>query len=76
MNGLLHVSLMSKRMLTKVEAAHHCGLSAKVFWQECPVTPVNVARGQLRWDVQDLDRWLDGLKDDANGIDAILARLT
>ncbi len=75
MNGLLHVSLMSKRMLTKAEAAHHCGLSVRKFVVDCPITPVRFPNGPVRWDVHDLDRWLDGLKDDASGIEAIVGRL-
>lgn len=75
MNGAIHMSFMPKRMLTKAEAAHHCGISTPQFARECPVTPVRFANGNLRWDVQDLDRWLDGLKVDTGGIEAIVGRL-
>jgi hypothetical protein len=65
----LNLTIVSKRMLTKREAAEHCGRSVKNFERECSVTPVKFANGDLRWDVRDLDAWLDSLKTDINDAD-------
>jgi hypothetical protein len=65
----LNVIMIPKRMLTKAEAASHCGRPVKRFELECPVRPVRFGNGDLRYDIQDLDTWLDGLKaghDDPN----------
>jgi hypothetical protein len=76
-SATLQINVIPKRMLTKPEAAHHCGRSHSRFAIECPVAPVKFDNGDLRYDVQDLDRWLDSLKVGAGGhdADAIIARL-
>ncbi len=62
----VNLTVISKRMLSKREAAEHCGRSLKRFEAECPVAPVRFPNGDLRFDVRnDLDTWLDTLK--ANG---------
>jgi hypothetical protein len=65
------------RLLKKTEAAHYCRLSVKNLETQCPVRPIKMPDGELLWDVQDLDKWIDSLKagvgDDT--ADAILARL-
>ena len=58
----LSLNVLSKRMLTKSEAAEHCGRSVKRFEIECPVPSVRFANGDIRWDVRDLDAWIDSLK--------------
>jgi hypothetical protein len=40
-----------------------------------PGYPVKFANGDLRWDVQDLDAWLDTLKAGIDDVDAIVDRL-
>lgn len=49
----------------------------KKFEEQCPVTPIKMADGDLLWDVLDLDKWIDSLKVDAadSTADAIVARL-
>jgi hypothetical protein len=74
-SATLQVTIVPKRMLTKYESAHHCGRSLKRFDIECPVIPVRFANGDLRYDVQDLDRWLDTFKPIENDVDAIVRRL-
>jgi hypothetical protein len=75
-NAVIHLEIVPKRMLTKAEAAHHCGRSINSFVAECPVAPVEFANGQLRYDVRDLDAWLDELKAGrAPDADDIVARL-
>lgn len=54
--------MVPKRMLTKAEAASHCGRPVKRFLIECPVPPIRFPNGDERWDVQDLNKWLDSLK--------------
>jgi hypothetical protein len=49
-------------MLTKSEAAGHCGRSIKRFEIKCPVQSIRFANGDVRWDVRDLDAWIDTLK--------------
>lgn len=72
----LNLRVLSKRMLTLAEAAHHCGRTAKQFKAECSVAPVAFRNGDLRYDVRDLDGWLDGLKGDVvASAEDFLARL-
>jgi hypothetical protein len=49
-------------MLTKSEAAAYCGLSLRRFETECPVRPIQFENRDLRYDIHDLDAWLDRLK--------------
>jgi hypothetical protein len=73
---MLHVTVRSKRMLTRREAAEHCGRSIKRFAAECPVRPIVFENGDERFDVQDLDAWLDSLKNsDSSDAEQIVARL-
>jgi hypothetical protein len=76
-SAVLQINVIPKRMLTKSEAAHHCGRSVKRFDIECPTHPTKFPNGDLRWDVQDLDVWLSSLKADHTDTDtdAIVARL-
>jgi hypothetical protein len=71
----LHLTVVNKRMLTKREAAEHCGRPVRKFEVECPVGPIKFANGDLRWDVRDLDAWLDALKCRIDDADAIVDRL-
>ena len=63
------------RLLSKVDAAHYCGLPIKLFEKVCPVLPLDMGRAERRWDVQDLDRWIDGKKGDHDDADDIVGRL-
>ena len=73
----LQINVVPKRMLKQSEAATHCGRSATRFKIECPVQPVRFPNGDLRYDVRDLDPWLDSLKAGVgdHDADAIVARL-
>jgi hypothetical protein len=72
----LNLRLQPFRLLSKLEAANYCRRSVKKFASQCPVPPVQMADGDLLWDVHDLDKWIDSMKtsseDDAC---TILARL-
>jgi hypothetical protein len=52
------------RMLSKIQAAHYCGMGVESFAANCPVNPIRIRPGDrgLRWDVHDLDKWIDSLK--------------
>jgi hypothetical protein len=62
--AMLNLNVLQKRVLTKAEAAEHCGRSVKRFEIECPARSIRFANGDIRWDVRDLDAWIDSLKDD------------
>lgn len=69
-------SQVATRMLTLTEAATYCGLSRKRFPHVVGVAPVAMPGGTLRYDIKDLDKWLDSLKTNApNSREAILGRL-
>lgn len=75
-SATLQLNIIPKRMLTKSEAAHHCGRPVKRFEVECHVAPVLFPNGDRRYDVRDLDAWLDGLKVGKSTYDEdIVARL-
>ena len=64
------------RLLTKAEAAHYCRRPIKKCEFQCPVPPIEMADGDRLWDVRDLDRWIDSLKNKlGDDSAAILARL-
>jgi hypothetical protein len=72
----LQLNVIPKRMLTKAEAAHHCGRPVKRFEVECDIAPVKFSNGDKRYDVRDLDAWLDRLKaGETSEADAIISRL-
>ena len=50
-------------MLKASEAAEYCSRSLKRFQIECPKSPVEFENGDKRWDIRDLDAWVDSLKE-------------
>ena len=74
-SAILNLRVQPFRLLKKAEAAHYCSRSLKTFEAQCPVRPISMANGDRRWDVLDLDRWIDGLKGDSPAVDDILDRL-
>ena len=57
--------LRPPRLLTKAEAASYLGISENTFGSICDVRPVALADGRarlLRYDVNDLDAWIDSRK--------------
>lgn len=74
-SATLNIKVKPNRMLTQADAAGYAGLTGKQFDRECPVRPVEIAPGVLRYDMRDLDQWIDGLKSGTGDDDAILARL-
>jgi hypothetical protein len=60
---------MSKRLLTRKEAAEYCRLSVETFTPVCPVRAVALQPGNrrlARYDKIDLDVWIEQLKNGAN----------
>jgi hypothetical protein len=75
MTAIVKFNVISKRMLTKAEAATHCGRPVKRFEVECHIAPVKFPNGDRRYDIRDLDAWLDSLKVGSAAADEILAKL-
>jgi len=71
----VNLTVISKRMLTKREAAEHCGRSLKRFDVECHVQPVVFPNGDVRYDSEDLNKWINSLKAETDDAEAIVARL-
>jgi predicted DNA-binding transcriptional regulator AlpA len=73
----------SKRLLAVDEAAEYCGMRRQSFMVNCPVKPKRIRPGLrgLRYDVHDLDAWIDTLvvdgeaKAEGQTADQWLARL-
>ncbi|TIX16231.1 MAG: helix-turn-helix domain-containing protein [Mesorhizobium sp.] len=63
-------------MLDVREAAEYCGIVPKRFPAECGVTPVSMPSGERRYDMRDLDAWLDRLKGgDGSSDDELIGKL-
>ena len=69
------VVTITPRMLTLTEAADYCGIAVSRFLVDCDVARVLMPRGDKRFDMKDLDAWLDGLKGLSLDDDSILAKL-
>lgn len=73
--ALVSLNVISKRMLSRREAAEHCGRSLKRFEVECQIAPIRFPNGDLRYDVRDLDKWLDTIKGETHDAGEIIAKL-
>lgn len=60
------IQMQAKRMMSRKDAAVYCGLPVSRFEDFCPIEPVTFANGSRRWDIHDLDRWIDGYKGDSD----------
>jgi hypothetical protein len=71
-SAIVQINVVPKRLLKKSEASSYCGLSVKRFEAQAPFPPVAMPSGDLLYDVQDCDRWINSLKagvvDDADTI--------
>ena len=52
---------LTPRLLKKADAARYCALDPQKFARECPVHPVKLGDKTYRYDVRELDKWLDSL---------------
>lgn len=71
----VNLSIVAKRILTRRQAAEHCGRSLKRFEVECPVAPIRFPNGDLLYDVIDLGKWLENLKNNSEDSEEIIKRL-
>jgi len=74
-SATLNIRVNPRRMLKAGEAAEYCGLSVDQFKCQCPLAPVEFGNARKRYDMHDLDKWLDTLGGPSTEADAILARL-
>jgi hypothetical protein len=58
---------IAPRLLTREQAAAYCQVSTEIFIARCPVRPVKMGETvrSHRWDIKELDRWLDSLSGEA-----------
>ena len=70
---------LTPRLLTKGDAVAYYRMSCPTFQQVCPVSPIAFGKGKrlIRYDVRDLDEWLDRLKENGapSSADGWLGRL-
>jgi predicted DNA-binding transcriptional regulator AlpA len=72
----LNLKVTPRRIISRAEAAQYCGLPLKQFEMVCPCQPVVLAAGRTGWDLADLDRWIDSVKDQrTSDTEALLERL-
>ncbi|MFK0331101.1 hypothetical protein ACIQUB_08260 [Rhizobium sp. NPDC090275] len=63
-------------MLDLSEAAIYVGVPAKRFPGTCAVCPIRMPDGRNKYDIKDLDHWIDGLKGgDGESDDDIIGKL-
>ena len=57
-------SVLAPRLLTRQQAAAYCSVSLPTFEACCPVHAVSLGGSKRldRYDVRDLDTWIDGLR--------------
>jgi hypothetical protein len=75
-NAMLNIRVVQPRMMSLKQAADYVGLPLRRFPRICTVKPVTMAESEERYDIRDLDQWLDQIKAGDAGTDAdILERL-
>lgn len=75
-NAMLNIRIVQPRMMSIKQAADYVGLPIKRFPRICTVRPVAIPECEERYDIRDLDRWLDQIKAGSADTDAeILERL-
>jgi len=56
-----HAVNVAPRLLNQTQAAAYCGVSPSIFRQACPVKPVLLLDRIPRYDIRNLDAWIDSL---------------
>jgi hypothetical protein len=61
------------RLFNKAQAASYCGIGVESFAVNYPVKPIRVRSGDrgLRWDIRDLDDWIDNFKRNSMGTENV-----
>ncbi|MGA1831540.1 hypothetical protein [Rhizobium wenxiniae] len=75
-NAMLNIRIVQPRMMSIKQAADYVGLPLRRFPRICTVQPVALPESEERYDIRDLDRWIDQIKLGSADTDAdILGRL-
>ena len=75
-NAMLNIRIVQPRMMSIKQAADYVGLPLRRFPRICTVRPVAMPECEERYDIRDLDLWLDQIKAGNADTDAdILGRL-
>ena len=76
-HATFQVTYQPIRLLKTSEAARYCGMALATFKRECPYAPIRFAQNLIRYDIQDLDKWINGIKleSDQNSKDYWLSKL-
>ena len=75
-DAMLHIRVVQPRMMSVKQAADYVGLPLRRFSKICTVDPVAMPESEERYDIRDLDQWLDQIKSGKADTDAeILERL-
>jgi hypothetical protein len=75
-NAMLNIRIVQPRMMSIKQAADYVGLPLRRFPRICNVRPVSLPESEERYDIRDLDLWLDQIKAGGADTDAeILERL-
>lgn len=61
-NAMLNIRVVQPRMMSIRQAADYVGVPLRRFQRICTVRPIALPESEERYDVQDLDRWLDQIK--------------
>lgn len=61
-NTMLNIRVVQPRMMSVRQAADYVGIPLKRFSRVCSVRPIAISEGDERYDIRDLDQWLDNLK--------------
>jgi hypothetical protein len=65
MREVKNAAQIPPRLLSLSLAAAYCGVSTEMFLRACPVRSIALGPSARlrRWDLQALDRWIDGFND-------------
>ncbi|TNM66133.1 hypothetical protein [Aliirhizobium smilacinae] len=75
-NAMLNIRIVQPRMMSIKQAADYVGLPLRRFPRICTVRPVALPESEERYDIRDLDQWIDQIKVGGADTDAdILGRL-
>jgi hypothetical protein len=61
-NAMLNIRIVQPRMMSLKQAAEYVGLPLRRFPRLCTVRPVSLPESEERYDIRDLDEWLDQIK--------------
>lgn len=62
MGAVVHINVSPKRLLNLQDAAGYVDYGTEKFKALCPVKPIEMPCGQLKFDIADLDTWIEIIK--------------